>query len=280
MKKVLAIVLSVIMALSVCGIAASAAVEAPEFPTPVSGRIYFAADYTYVVAGGTYEVPVYLVSDFDTTITNPDAFVELGFTCKLAGFNNPDPESSGTYGKITGIEFADAIQSIDGFKGLDCLYTATAEDCDEFHGNLDNGYVAFAAGLSTLKQEKIQVATVTVKIADDFPGGDAAPYIVFNEYDFNFLPYGNYFDGYGGIFTAPMSEDALEWGDAVDPDVLLEKSVDGEGNLFFSFGYLFEEPPVPSWKDRLLDWLKKTINQFLDTFDEINGLIRGLLEQI
>lgn len=283
MKKFLAIILSIMMVLGACGVASFAFYEEdlPTMPGQTEGRIYFAADNVYVEAGQTYDVPVYMISDVDTEIT--EGFVELGFEFYLAG------NASAT---VNSVEFASGIKAVDGFCALESYYGYTEDEIaneETYHQSSTTGYVAFGAGLAALKQAKVQVATVNVTIGEDFAGEDAYVTLNFTGYNFSEAPYGYYFydedaiEIYnGGIFAGEPDYDSCE---ALTPDVILMEATTEGGDIYFSFGYMVEhhEPPVPTWKDRLIDWFQDTVEGILQVFETIHEYIRvviGLLDKI
>ena len=76
MKKILAILLAAMMVFTL-GLTAFAEGEdegadtgilLPEFPAQTENEIYFVSENAYVEAGGTYEIPVYIVSNYTPSI--------------------------------------------------------------------------------------------------------------------------------------------------------------------------------------------------------------------
>lgn len=281
MKKFLAIILSIMMVLGACSVASFAftAEDLPVMPESTEGRIYFAAENVYVEGGNSYDVPVYMISDFNTDVT--DGFVQLGFEFYLAGFEGAT---------VNSVTFADGIKAVEGFYPLEAHYGYTTEEMDEaitYHTSTTSGYVAFGAGLAALKQAKVQVATVNVTIPEAFAGEEALVELRFTAYNFSENPLGYWYGGddviNGGIYEGTPDYEACE---PLNPVVAInEAETDEDDGTFYKFGYMveFHEPPVPSWKDRLIDWVQDTIEGILQVFETIHEYIRlisGLLDQI
>lgn len=134
MKKVLAVLLAAIMAFTV-GVSAFA-VEMPDFPKQESNMVYLAAESMYVEAGGTYTVPVYVVSNYGTFDEGATGTVNYAFGYEVAG-------SGAGYATVT---------------------AAPAEGVTE---GILGGY---EADLTSLNQEKMALVNLTVTVAEDFPG--------------------------------------------------------------------------------------------------------------
>lgn len=278
MKKFLAIILSVMMVLGMCSVASFAFYEEdlPAFPEQAEGEIIFAAENVYVEAGGTYDVPVYLVSNYATDIT--DGFVELGFVFSLTG-NTAEPAV------VNSVEFADGIKAVKNFYPIENHYGWTQEEYDNgdtMHTNFTAGYVAFAADVSVLNQAKLQVATVNVTVPAELDSEDAYVALTFSGYNFSENFAGFWFEAdamNGGIFAGEFSADDMDANLNVDPDVALGEATQDGGEIFFAMGYMvkYVETPAPSWIEKLIDWVQKTIEDILQVFETVHEYIRTLL---
>lgn len=280
MKKFLAIILSIMMVLGACSVASFAFYEEdlPVIPEQKEGCIYFAAGNVYVEAGKTYDVPVYMISDVKTDIT--EGFVELGFSFYLMGFDGA---------KVNSVTFADGIKAFKNFYPIESHFGWTSDDYDAgetFHDpDPSIGYVAFAADVTALNQSKIQVATINVTIPENFEGEDSYVSVNFTSYDFTLNSVGYWFEGNGGIFEGAFTADDMDANEGVDPAVVLEEGTIDGGDIFYSFGYMVEyhEPPMPSWKQKLVDWFQDTVDGILTVFETIHEYIRtvvALLDQL
>lgn len=276
MKKVLAIALAVIMALSMFSIAASAATlkfeELPVFPTQEKGRIYFAADnitYEYGTSpAGTYEVPVYVVSDYDASCEV--GFVELGCIIGLEGDTS--------MATILDVKPSAELEALPGYVNLDTGYGES-----DWFFDATQGHIAFKVdGDAILHQAKFKVATITLQINDNFvyePGSSAtAPYVIFDTYDFSNIYDNTTAEGVGAIFDKDVifgDEEAFYYLEATE---YLEKGVGNDGNLFWSFAFIAEEPEVVvTWPTDLLDWFAGILDQFFEIFTTIHNFIQDAL---
>lgn len=284
MKKFLAIVLSVMMVLSVCtaGVYAFDEAELPAMPTQTENYIYFAADHVRAEANGTYEIPVYMISDYKTDVA--DGWVELAFTFNLS---NTD------IAKVVDVKFADGIQAVSGFQAIEAHYGYTEDEMASYatyHTDSTTGYVAFAAGLAALSQAKVQVCTITIQTTDYFYGGalyteDVADFVSvqFNGYNCEELPYGNYFTGVGaGIFEGEEPEDITAVADFIDPTEFIGVgTLESNSGIYFTFGFAYHYVNTePTWKDKLIEWFKNQVEGIFAICDTVREYIRTVLALI
>ncbi len=272
MKKILAILLAVIAVFSL-GITAFAEGEEntglllPEFPTQTEGAVYFASENIYVEAGTTYEVPVYMLSNY-TASTEGD--VVVGLTLSLAG-----QAFDANLMKITALSVSEDVQAMAGYElvGCDVNYN------EEFNLNM----VTFkVSDMGILNQEKLEIATVTIEVADAYTGynEDGSPM----DCMLDILPaqYFWYFDSPYQSAMAPVeiyqtdAQDAFFNDGWVDP--LETVDCNGlEGPVFFSAGHLIIAPPVPTWEERLKAWAIEQAIKIITFFQGLNEVLLGLL---
>lgn len=261
MKKVLSIVLAVIMAFSALGVGSFAMTveDLPIFPEQTEGRIYFAADTTWIEVGaGTYEVPVYLISDY--SVDYEVGFCELGFNVSLTGDNQ--------YATILDVKASDELMAMDGYVDIETGFGEGLYSIDP-----DIGYCAFKVdGSAILKQDMLTVAYVTVEVNEEFPGGEAAPCLFFSGYEFDWTEEYS-FCGFGGIFSIDQEVAAFE-----EPATYLELAVGNDGDIFFSNGYMMEKPAkVYTWKADLVNWFEGIVDQIFAIGDEIHDFINTII---
>ena len=284
MKKVLAIVLALTMALGMFGIAASAESvtydQIPAIPTQEKGRIYFVAGstvYPYGESGiGTYEVPIYLVSDYDTDYEV--GFVELGCTIAIEGDTS--------MATIIDVKPTAALEAMKGYVDIDTGYGINE---DEYTFAEDQGHVAFKVdGSAILHQEKLQVATVTVELNDTYKvdlkdKNATAPYIYLMEYDFSFTGPSSVY-GAGAIWAADGQEYGT-WGDfnpdGAEPTEELQLGSASSGALFYTYGYICEGAEVViTWKTDLINWFTGILDQFYQIYTTIHNFFQDLLPSL
>lgn len=276
MKKILSILLAAIMVFTL-GVVAFAEGEEdtgillPEFPTQTEGAIYFATENTYVAAGGTYEIPVYMLSNY-TASTEGD--IVVGLTLSLAG----EAYDYG-YMTVTGLSIPAEVQAMAGYELIGC-------DVD-LNGEVNLNTVAFkVSDMSILKQEKLQVATVTVAVSPDYTGYNedgsamdcmldiqAAQYFWYMENVYGmcgaYAPVEIWPTGAADIFATDGWVEALEW---IDFGGAAE--ING---IYTVAGHLIVEPPVPTWGERLKAWAIEQAIKIITFFQGINDVLLGLL---
>ena len=116
MKKILAILLAALMVFTL-GVTAFAEGEEentgillPEFPAQTEGEIYFVSENTYVEAGGIYDIPVYIVSDYTSTVAEAE-YTLIGLNFSLVG----EAFDMG-YANITAITPSAEVEALAGYE--------------------------------------------------------------------------------------------------------------------------------------------------------------------
>ena len=256
MKKILAILLAAIMALSL-GVMAFAEGEEdtgillPDFPAQAEGEIYLVSENTYVNAGDIVEIPVYIVSDYTSEICPSSEYIVIGTNLTLTGaaFNSG-------YMTITGLRASDEVQALNGFE----LIVADARDmyCNMFGIKVSDE--------SILHQEAMPIAYVTVEVSPDYPGGDMDCQLNVGApawFDYSDRPYAEY-----AASQIEICNDTTFEYDLIDP---------GTGILYIVSGHIIETPPVPTWEDRLKAWAIEQVIKIITFFQGINEVLLGLL---
>lgn len=281
MKKVLAIALAVIMALGMFSIAASAETiefeKLPMLPEQQNGKIFFAADnYTYKYGtspAGTIEVPVYLISDYDASCDV--GFVELGCIVAIEGDTSMV--------SILDVQPSAELKAFAGFEDFDTGYGCSDYSFDDYQG-----HIAFKVdGDAILHQAKLKVATVTLQINDNFKyesgsETETAPYIFFAPYDFSNIVNGSTADAwpsYGAIFDTDTAINPDEW--YIPAAEVFEEGVGNDGNLFYKYGFIAEEPEVEiTWIADLVNWFTGILDQIYQVYTTIHQFFQELLPTI
>jgi len=307
MKKAFSIILAVIMVFSACGLLASAeSVNAitvdklPVMPAAEEGKIYFAAENAFVKANDTVDIPVYLISNYNTSCTN--GFVELGFRFTLTGAPCT----------VNSVSWADGIKAVNGFKEFRCFYGEPAEgffpdwfDADSMAmyrpGTLDGwGQVVFAAGLEVLHQEKVQVATINVTVGENFNEDydeedltAESEFVAVELYEYNFADTfaGCWFDGVAAVIEGELTDDVFEANyqatyDETDFDNLVMHATDiipaddYSDVLGFSYGILMGNPPHEVWTSKLSNWLRASFEAIFAEIDKIRDIFLTIIDAI
>ncbi len=271
MKKILAVLLAVIMAFSlgVVGFAEDAeentGIQLPVFPTQAEGAIYIACDNVYAEPGNTYEVPIYLVSNYTPSA---EGTAVLGFKVDLAGtpaYTEP-PQM-----KITAITPSAEVQALADYELIGCGLNVG-----------DSGYNQFSFATSDLgifNQEKFKMATVTIEVSADYQPKDEDG----NPVDciIDLLPAEHFWY----MFDAEYTDAALEYGSFVtSPMAVYDREnmyeidsivADGvNGPIFLSSGHIIEKPYEPTWLERLKEWALNTLAiimaELADFFENLN----------
>lgn len=280
MKKVLAIALALVMALSMFGIAASAEgqtyADLPVFPAQEEGRIQFALDSITFDNGaspaGTYSLPLYIVSNYPTDFEV--GYVELGCNIMVSG----DIDSV----KITDIQIDPAIEAMGGYAAIDNGYGESTYSIEP-----EWAHIAFKVnGAAILNQAKLKVATVTVEIADTYAfesseeGTLTDTCLMITPYEFMWvMPEDGYYSD-SGLGGAIFDKDAV-YGEGPEAAIELQEGVGNDGDLFYTYCYIAEEPATPDWKIPLIEWFRGILDQFFQIFETIHNFIQeviGVLE--
>ena len=259
MKKILAILLAAIMVFSL-GLTAFAEGEEentgillPDFPAQAEGEIYLVSENTYVNAGETVEIPVYIVSDYTSEACPESEYILLGINFTLTGdaFNQE-------YMTITGVRASEEVQALNGYE----LIVAEARDmyCNMFGIKV--------ADESILHQEAMPIAYVTVSVAENYPGynedgtqSDSVQIAVVN--------------AYGDRAYADFASSQIElWNDTTGEFDLIDAGFD---ILYIVSGHILQTPPVPTWEERLKAWAIEQAIKILTFFQGLNEVLLGLL---
>lgn len=264
MKKILAILLAAMMVFTL-GLTAFAEGEEentgillPVFPTQTEGEIYFVSENTYVEAGGIYEIPVYIVSDYTPSV---EGYVLLGMNFALTG----EAYDMG-YMNITGIRASAEAQALAGFE-LIAADVALYDDpyCNMFGFKCDD--------MSLFNQEAMPLAYVTVEVSAEYTGyseetgepmdcqldiADPQWYMYF-ENEYAMMAMGAPIE----ITNAETFEQEAIWAN--------------DGVLYVVSGHLIVAPPVPTWEERLKAWAIEQAIKLITFFQGINDVLLGLL---
>ena len=262
MKKILAILLAAIMALSlgVIGFAEgeeeNTGIVLPEFPTQTENEIYFVSENTYVEAGGIYEIPVYIVSNYTPTIDG--AYALVGMNVALEG-------EAADYMTITAINASAEAEALAGYS----LVGADVAIYDDPNMNI---FGFKTDDMSVFQQEAMVLAYVTVEVSPEYTG--------YNED-------GEEMDCQLTI-TDPLwmvyyeNEYAMSaWGAAVEfinPETFEQDALfTNAGVVYVVSGHLIIAPPVPTWEERLKAWAIEQAIKLITFFQGINEVLLGLL---
>lgn len=259
MKKILAILLAAIMTLSL-GVVAFADGEEentgillPEFPAQAEGEIYFVSENTYVEAGGTYDIPVYIVSNYTPSV---EGYALIGMNFNVEG-------AAADYMTITGVKASDEVLAL---AGCDLIVADVAVGEDP----LMNMFGFKADDMSVFQQEAMVLAYVTVYVSEEYTGydEDGAPldcqltitdpqwYMV--ESDYTMLA------SYAMV-------------DIINEETWEVESVWAGDGLYIVSGHLIIAPPVPTWEERLKAWAIEQAIKIITFFQGLNEVLLGLL---
>ena len=263
MKKILAILLAAIMTLSL-GVMAFAEGEEdtgillPEFPAQTEGEIYFVSENTYVEAGATYDIPVYIVSNYTPTVAEGNILLGINFGLAGAAFD-------GGYMTITGIKASEEAQALAGFE----LIAADVAYMDDPYCNM---FGFKCNDMSIFNQEAMPIAYVTVAVAENYPGYNEDGTEMDCQLDIGDPQWWNYMDNEYAMFAsgAPI--------EITNPDTFESEALFANaGVLYIVSGHIIQTPPVPTWEERLKAWAIEQALKILQFFQAINELLIGLL---
>ena len=262
MKKILAILLAALMVFSL-GLTAFAEGEEentgillPPFPAQTEGEIYLVSENTYVNAGETVEIPVYIVSDYTSEACPESEYILLGINFTLTGdaFNNG-------YMNITGIRASEEVQALNGYE----LIVADARDmyCNMFGIKV--------ADESILHQESMPIAYVTVTVAENYPGYNEDGTEMDCQLDVGAPVWYEYSDrAYADFATAQIEL----WNDTTGEFEQIDAGFD---ILYIVSGHVIQTPPVPTWEERLKAWAIEQAIKIITFFQGLNEVLLGLL---
>lgn len=263
MKKILAILLSAIMVFSL-GLTAfaegedeSTGILLPEFPAQTEGEIYFVSENTYVEAGATYDIPVYIVSNYTPSV---EGYTLLGINFGLAG-----AAFDGGYMTITGIRASEEAQALAGFE-LIAADVAYMDDpyCNMFGFKCDD--------MSIYNQEAMPIAYVTVAVAENYPGYNEDGTEMDCQLDIGDPQWWNYMDNEYAMFA---SGSPIE---ITNPDTWEYETIfANDGVLYIVSGHVIQTPPVPTWEERLKAWAIEQAIKIITFFQGLNEVLLGLL---
>ena len=276
MKKILALVLAAFMvfSLGVVGFAEgeeNTGILLPEFPTQTENAIYFASENTYVEAGGIYEIPVYMLSNYTPSV---EGDVVIGLTISLVGaaFDN-------NLMVITDIKPSAEVQALAGYE----LIAADVNFADELNNNM---FIFKTSDMSVLNNAKLPVAIATVEVKPEYTGYNEDGSEMDCMLEVLAANYINYYEQ-GIVYscaTAPVSIfepdaqalfDEIYW---VDPIESVEfGAADFISGIYTVPGHLIKEPPVPTWEERLKAWAIEQAIKIITFFQGINDVLLGLL---
>ncbi len=276
MKKILAVLLAVIMAFSlgVIGFAEdeeTPAIQLPVFPTQTQGGIYIACDNVFVEPGNTYEVPIYLVSDYTPSA---EGTAVIGFKVDLAGtpaYTEPAQM------KITAITPSAEVEALADYELIGCGLNVG-----------DSGYNQFSFATSDLgifNQEKFKMATVTIEVSADYQANDEDG----NPIDciIDLLPAEHFwymFDmectdaaiEYGSFVTSPMAIYDRE--NMCEAESIIADGVNGP--IFVSSGHIIEKPYEPTWQERLKEWALNVLSVIMERIARFFETLNKVLPEI
>lgn len=276
MKKILAVILSVTMAFSLCvaGFAAELRVS------PAEGKIYVAAQCEHIKAGQTYDVPISLVSNIDVKDASGNAVTTgafyLGFKAAVA------TGAEQQYVTVTAIKPSDELKATKGYSQGDSVMYNTAENQDGSidYSNAEADFSFKTEDLSILHNDNFVVAYVTIKVADNYPGGEVMNDIITDAYDISFSDDGSFMTTDNWAYTSGIcavvptdSETAIELTFATD--VNTDQLVFEAGHLAEKFSW--DPLPEPTLKEKIIAFLEKAALKIVDFL--ITGLtaVRSLL---
>ncbi len=263
MKKILAILLAAIMALSL-GVVAFAEGEEentgillPEFPAQTEGEVYFVSENTYVEAGGTYDIPVYIVSNYTPSVEGY-ALVGMNFALTGEGYDMG-------YMEIVGIRASEEAQALAGFE-LIAADVALYEDpyCNMFGFKCDD--------MSIFNQEAMPIAYVTIQVTSEYTGySEETGEPMDCQLDIADPQWYMYFESPYAMVASGSPIEIFN-----DETMETEQLWAGSG-LYIVSGHLIIAPPVPTWEERLKAWAIEQAMKIITFFQGINEVLLGLL---
>lgn len=261
MKKILAILLAAIMALSlgVIGFAEgeeeNTGILLPEFPAQTENEIYFVSENTYVEAGGIYEIPVYIVSNYTPSATG---YALIGMNFALEG-------EAANYMTITGIKASAEAEALAGYS-LVAADVALSEDPNT------NMFGFKCDDMSVFQQEAMVLAYVTVEVSAEYTGYNEDGAEMDCQLTITDPQWFLYFDNEYAMWAmgAPV--------EIIDTETFAgEQLWANDGVVYVVSGHLIIAPPVPTWEERLKAWAIEQAIKIITFFQGINDVLLGLL---
>ena len=262
MKKILAILLAAMMVFTL-GLTAFAEGEEentgillPEFPAQTEGEIYLVSENTYVEAGGIYEIPVYIVSDYTPSV---EGYALIGMNFALTG----EGYDMG-YMNITGIRASEEAQALAGFE-LIAADVALYDDpyCNMFGFKCDD--------MSVFQQEAMVLAYVTVEVSAEYTGYNEEGLEMDCQLDISDPQWFLYFENEYAMFASGAPVEIMN-AETFESEQLWT----GDG-LYIVSGHLIVAPPVPTWEERLKAWAIEQAIKIITFFQGLNEVLLGLL---
>lgn len=261
MKKILAILLAAMMVFTL-GLTAFAEGEEentgillPEFPAQTENEIYFVSENTYVEAGGIYEIPVYIVSNYTPSV---EGYAIIGMNFALEG-------GAADYMTITGIKASAEAEALAG-------YSLIGADVAVYEDPNTNMFGFKTDDMSVFQQESMVLAYVTVEVSPEYTGYgedgeqlDCQLTITDPQW---FLYWENEYAMYA--IGAPI--------EIMNPETFEAEQIwANDGVLYVVSGHLIIAPPVPTWEERLKAWAIEQAIKILTFFQGLNEVLLGLL---
>lgn len=263
MKKILAILLAAMMVFTL-GLTAFAEGEdegadtgilLPEFPAQTENEIYFVSENTYVEAGGIYEIPVYIVSNYTPSV---EGYALIGMNFALEG-------GAADYMTITGIKASAEAEALAG-------YSLIGADVAVYEDPNTNMFGFKTDDMSVFQQESMVLAYVTVEVSPEYTGYgedgeqlDCQLTITDPQW---FLYWENEYAMYA--IGAPI--------EIMNPETFEAEQIwANDGVLYVVSGHLIIAPPVPTWEERLKAWAIEQAIKIITFFQGLNEVLLGLL---
>ena len=269
MKKILAILLAAMMVFTL-GLTAFAEGEdegadtgilLPEFPAQTENEIYFVSENTYVEAGGTYEIPVYIVSNYTSPVAG--GFVLVGMNLAIEG-------PAANFMTITGVKASAEAEALAGYE----LVAADVADVALDEDPTMNTFGFRCDDMSIFQQEAMVLGYVTVQVAEDYTGYDAEGAALDCQLTITPPQWVYYWDTCDfTMFSAGGNIDVINL-DTFEIDTQLAPD---QGVVYIVSGHLIIAPPVPTWQERLKAWAIEQAMKILTFFQGINDVLLGLL---
>ena len=300
MKKVIAVALALVMALSL-GISAFAAMyevtevdnssESPTFATPLEENLVYIKPYdTHVAAGNTYKLPITMRCRSVDLQGVESGTVYIAFGIALGAQYKIDENGQAIIGEggnpvVVGepyfnIDFPEADYIPEDFMTVDCFeysdYVKGLADFEpvDMYSAGDCLWVCFSTtDLTVLSQTDAALGYVTVDCLETYPGGICLP-VMTNGADL-------YMEASAGIL--PFGDDAVEPGTqvAVVADDGTVVSVNSSAlSAQLANRLVWDPAEEPSWQDKLLTWLKDLGLSVIGFFITILEVLEGLLATV
>lgn len=262
MKKILAILLAALMVFTL-GVTAFAEGEEentgillPEFPAQAEGAIYFVSENTHVEAGGTYDIPVYLVSNYTSELCADPEYILVGMNLTLIG-----QAFDANLMTIKAITPSAEVQALAGYQ----LFGADVVD------GFTNNFNFMVTDASILNQEKLLLANVKVEVSPEYTGYNEDGTEMDCQLEIGAAQWDNYRDTpYTALAASQIeicNDTTLEY-DCIDI---------GGGVISVVAGHIIVTPPVPTWEERLKAWAIEQAIKILTFFQGITDVLLGLL---